>query len=490
MKYKVIRNRKCQPLPAVWNGEYQTSEENRLIHGSVLKKIFQFYENGNLVQFYDEDDWDLVAEKTKNRIVEDASYVSEVFKKQLDAGEKLADVANEYRGTDLSKFTTEELIKLLEELNRDNNTFNSYNVTPWFIGGDKVHEYIESAVRRLGEFSLDKFQSLISPDVLSFSGDEERMQLEIAFEIRKQNFSYDRLPEEILQRVNILVQKYAWIPFGYDGPDLNDQAFYLNAIQKLVHDFSADEIMLKLEAISAYSQKMHEKHLALKVELKIDEELWRLIQDYHKIVLMTDQRKEFTFQSHVLIDRVLQELANKNNVGKINLKYLTVDEIKEFSGNVEKMVEVAEKRINNPLMFIGENGKAKVVEGDEVEGFKKDIFSEDEESEELKGMIGCLGTGEIVTGPVKVILSPSEMSKMEKDDILVAPMTSPEYVPVMRMAKAIITDEGGVTCHAAIVSRELHIPCIIATRNATKVLKDGDIVEVDTSNGLVRIIKS
>ena len=68
-------------------------------------------------------------------------------------------------------------------------------------------------------------------------------------------------------------------------------------------------------------------------------------------------------------------------------------------------------------------------------------------------------------------------------------MTRPEFVPLMKKALAVVTDEGGITCHAAIVSRELRIPCITGTKNATRILKDGDLIEVDADNGVVKIIK-
>ena len=74
---------------------------------------------------------------------------------------------------------------------------------------------------------------------------------------------------------------------------------------------------------------------------------------------------------------------------------------------------------------------------------------------------------------------------MEKDDILVTSMTRPEFVPIMKMAAGIVTDEGGLTCHAAIVSRELGIPCIVGTQIATRSLKDGDRVEVNANHGLI-----
>jgi len=79
--------------------------------------------------------------------------------------------------------------------------------------------------------------------------------------------------------------------------------------------------------------------------------------------------------------------------------------------------------------------------------------------------------------------------KLKQGDILVTTMTTPDFLFIMKKAAGFITDEGGITCHAAIVSRELKIPCIIGTKIATKVLKDGDLVEVDAKKGIVRIIK-
>ncbi len=96
--------------------------------------------------------------------------------------------------------------------------------------------------------------------------------------------------------------------------------------------------------------------------------------------------------------------------------------------------------------------------------------------------------GKIVHGKVKIILNSMEMAGFKEGMILVTPMTAPEYLAIMKKATAIITNEGGITCHAAIVARELKKPCIIGTKIATQVLKDGDMVEVDTSQGIIRKI--
>ena len=96
------------------------------------------------------------------------------------------------------------------------------------------------------------------------------------------------------------------------------------------------------------------------------------------------------------------------------------------------------------------------------------------------------GKRAIGAGPAKVILTPEDASKiMRKGDVLVTPMTNPDYVPYMKQASAIVTDKGGVTCHAAIVSRELGIPCIVGTENGTKLMKTGKEYTVDARNGVV-----
>ena len=105
---------------------------------------------------------------------------------------------------------------------------------------------------------------------------------------------------------------------------------------------------------------------------------------------------------------------------------------------------------------------------------------------ELNGQCACKGK---VQGTAKIIKDKKDYNKFNAGDVLVSWATNPNMVPLMKRASAIVTDEGGVTCHAAIVSRELGIPCVIGTRFATKILKDGQLVEVDATRGTVKIKK-
>jgi pyruvate,water dikinase len=100
----------------------------------------------------------------------------------------------------------------------------------------------------------------------------------------------------------------------------------------------------------------------------------------------------------------------------------------------------------------------------------------------LRGLGAAPGSA---VGPVSLLATLSESGKFTDGAVLVTRMTAPDWVPLMRRAAAIVTDSGGMTCHAAIVSRELGIPCVVGTQDATKTLRDGELVTVDATHGLV-----
>ncbi len=100
----------------------------------------------------------------------------------------------------------------------------------------------------------------------------------------------------------------------------------------------------------------------------------------------------------------------------------------------------------------------------------------------VRGTGASLGNA---VGKVKLVPTAKDIGRVEKGDILVTDMTTPDFVPAMKKAAAIVTNAGGRTCHAAIVSRELGIPCIVGTKTATDILKDGMLVSVDAVHGLV-----
>ena len=129
-----------------------------------------------------------------------------------------------------------------------------------------------------------------------------------------------------------------------------------------------------------------------------------------------------------------------------------------------------------------------IVTGKAIEAMRRTMFPQKQQDavRDIRGLAASVGR---VVGTVKIVDSARQVGKVQKGDILVAVMTRPDYIAGLKKAAAVVTNEGGITCHAAIVSRELGIPCVIGTKIATEVLKDGDLVEVNANHGVVTVLK-
>lgn len=217
----------------------------------------------------------------------------------------------------------------------------------------------------------------------------------------------------------------------------------------------------------------------------------KIIPDYYEInkETLAIEKKEIASQlvRLVKVGRLNKETSILKD--KQALQKITDDQIKELAQIAKKL----EKHYFFPqdIEWAIEKNKVFIVQTRPVTTISK-IDKEDIESVKIKLSSkkevlaqGVTASPGIAMGPVKIVLSPKEISKVEKGDVLVTKMTSPDFVPAMKKAAAIITDEGGQTSHAAIVSRELGIPAIVGTGNATAVLKDKMIVTVDAKEGKI-----
>lgn len=175
---------------------------------------------------------------------------------------------------------------------------------------------------------------------------------------------------------------------------------------------------------------------------------------------------------------------------KRSAQVLSDDEVVQLA----KIIKKIEDHYNFPqdIEWAVEGQKLFIVQSRPVTTMKKEgehlqVANAENKVEGLGEAIltGLPASQGIVSGVVRIILSPNELEKINTGEILVTKMTDPDYVPAMRKAIAIVTNEGGITSHAAIVSREMGIPCIVGTEHATELLKDGDMITVDAVRGTV-----
>ncbi|MFH1848920.1 MAG: PEP-utilizing enzyme [archaeon] len=211
----------------------------------------------------------------------------------------------------------------------------------------------------------------------------------------------------------------------------------------------------------------------------------RIVSEIKLIEFLThwqDERKMNILIAIDYLERLIAELSQRTGIRHELLRYAVGS---EFDAEIEMHKTELQSRQIGSIYFCTPN-KTQILTGAEYATVVSKIENKEKsEIRRLTGMTACSGT---VTGRVRICTGLNSINKLQPGEILVASMTRPEYVPAMKKASGIITDEGGITCHAAIISRELDKPCIIGTKIATSVLKDGDIVEIKGNHGLVVIL--
>ena len=233
-----------------------------------------------------------------------------------------------------------------------------------------------------------------------------------------------------------------------------------------------------------------------------------------KILLKKIDNNEVTALAHAVAEGTYLNEFRKNVFCKTSVAYRPIfKKIAELGGSTNwrdcffmrstEMTELLEgKKIFIPKLIkqrgaVGvyrtEKAINKMLDQDVVNGFVEYIESmHGSNNAKVEGVTSVKGHSANkgkVKGIVKIILGSKDFHKLNPGEILVTTMTSVDFVPVMERAAAFVTNEGGITSHASIVAREMNKPCIIGTKNATQILKDGDMVEVDANNGVVKILK-
>lgn len=211
---------------------------------------------------------------------------------------------------------------------------------------------------------------------------------------------------------------------------------------------------------------------------------------FQRLIYWREHRKKYRIMALNLIWKILLSIENRSGISYNLLAYLMPDEIElVFSGLITS--HQLQKRHDGPIFIECQNGSHKFYVGDEAKSLHEEVerkwLHQKEESEAIQGQVASQGYAK---GVARIIFGERDFNKFKEGEVLVTGMTRPEFLPLMRKAVAIVTNEGGVTCHAAIVSRELGKPCIIGTRVATDKIKNGDLIEVRANHGTVRILGS
>lgn len=388
--------------------------------------------------------------------------------------------AQELEQVKLQNISDKEFYNLLRH-------FYDFNIRFWLI----VH--VPEIANWGGEYLLtNKLKSLFKE---KFEEYLEILSAPIKFSFFQQEeldlLSLDSIKDkkEFQKKLKQHAKEYHWLLNSYGGNRILKVDYFADKLKELLKEKSAKQ---KIKEIKDNVKKNKTRKDRLIKKLRLSKNLVLIAEQLSQSIWWQDLRKGYIWQMNYFWDKFLQEIAKRTDWKFNELQWCYGFEILSVVKNKNKINKKEINKRKKYYAFYAEKGKFK--DFTQVQQVKKLISTylkvATGNTKELKGLVVSRGKTAIMRGQVKIINNPfKESRKMVKGDILVAGMTSPEFIIVMRKAKAIITDHGGMTSHAAIVSRELGVPCIIGTKIATKILHDGQIVEVDANKGIIRIIK-
>jgi len=365
----------------------------------------------------------------------------------------------------------EELSFIFEEFHRIYDSFWDYGLLPEVanFGGERLlGEWIKKHHPTL---YVELFEALSAPTEYSFYQVEELERLKI------------RLlePTEIDKAAQVHQKKYFWLENSYGEVKVKS----VHSFKSDILDMSKEEAEEKIAEIESYQKEILEKKEKFIKELHIPKDIQDIAEQLSFSIWWQDYRKKHIFIALHELTLIAKEVGKRKDVLFEDLLLYARKDLIKLHESCEQVKNLDERREGYISYYEADTNSGKNYFGKEANALVAQYTNLEVEEgvSEVKGMVVSKGK---VQGKVRILSGSRHFDAFKEGEILLASMTSPEYIVAMRKSAAIVTDEGGITCHAAIVSRELKKPCIVGTRIATRVFKDGDLIEVDAEKGIVK----
>ncbi len=449
--------------------------------------------------FYEKSEIDATVDALAEKTVRDPSFLYVFLKTCYDRSLSLNDFAGRAVARDLNDEPSEALVGRIDGFVSLFEDMYEYATALPLLGyrhdnplTSRMNALLIGKAGAIGEAAKfgDYLLVLNRPVKRLQTQDQELAVLKLASRAAKEGIKErGELQRVFGSEIERIREKYSWLSFDFCDTIAWNVDYYASLV--------AEKTLLAPEAIAEEieSNERYEERAAAEFDeaarkLRLSESEKAVFEVVRDVGYYKWAREQVFQQATLRMKRVQDELGARTGMpSTLESKYLVSSEWSGALKNAGEFVDKAKLRTKNCLMLVTRSGTT-IVEGAAAENdYSKMVFVEEDVNavvKELRGMPACAG---VARGRVSVVNVFSEARKMKQGDVLVSVATTPDLVPAMKRASAIVTSEGGVTCHAAIVSRELGIPCVVGVRNVHKILRDGDEVEVDATAGIIKIIK-
>ncbi len=432
------------------------------------------HSKNNLSKWYYLWPKNVVLSKYLELCIENQEIFKEI-KNTLDTTSK--SVQNKFSSIDFEKISADKLCKLVPYFAKSFMSMSHVSVILRFIDLSILEYFNEKFHNHKKKDELIRYLSVSAKK--SYSIKEELAIAKVAKELKVGVFL--KKPKKLAIEIAKIKKMYCWTTCGYYNEPARTENDYLNIIKNI----SLGNPGAKIKELAKRHQEDLVKRKKLIKLLSVKE------KKIAKVAAETNRLKDYykysTNKVLFMGEELFTAIANKINEPIDFIKNLTPEEIVSLIEGKKIDKDLINNRNRNSVI-ITNIGRYNEYFGSVAEHIEdKYLKIEKETNRELRGRIACRGKA---TGKICIIRGSNEFNKLKGGEILVVFNTSPDYVKILHNVSAIIAEEGGITAHVSIISRELGIPCIVGIKRATELLKDGDLVEVDANSGVIKVIKN
>jgi phosphoenolpyruvate synthase/pyruvate phosphate dikinase len=442
--------------------------------------------------------WKEVFKYLSKKVDADIDFLENVLDQTVAKGQEMNQYTEKFVKDDLSKYSVEDIISSYKKHADLNIYMYALGVLVPFLDFQEFH-YIEDKLREILKNKLnperadEAFSVFTQPTEDSFATEQEKSILNIYSQIKNKEI-LNKSAEEILSELKLTqpevyqslqehAQKYAWVYYVYSGPAYTIENFIELLKFYFKKGIGPEKKLANLQKERTDLIKKREQYFNL---LDLNDNQRKLIELAAKFVWAKPRRKDYQSKSYWHLEFLQREIGRRLGWSLAQVRSATPEEIEAGLNDKKVDIDLINERLNFHIV-IPEGKKVKILQGKEAEKWQaKNLEEKKEVIENLNEISGQSAFPGKVSGKVCRVDLPDDMPKMKEGDILVSTATTPSIVPAIRKAAAIVADEGGLTCHAAIVSREFKIPCVVGTKIGTQILRDGDQIEVDAIKGVIK----
>jgi len=424
--------------------------------------------------FIDQNEFDELEIVLSEKIENDYNYLNNFIKLCYQYGDDLVETSRSF--TNLENLSNEELLE--NYLKYQESVLKMMPLLNTVLVIDKVVKNTISSllVNKLG-IKIEKEQELllsrlIIPQKENFYVKETKSLLNMALKVQEDG------KVNIDKEIDDYLREFDWIHcVAYVGrPQTRKDV--LRKIKEIVKEDPKGKMIASKKAEGEKLIKYRKSY----EKIKKNKELVELLKYAQELIYLETYRIYIFFQAHHIASPLFNEIGKRLDMSKEKVAYLKGDEIIGFLKSNKKVKKDEILKRYKDYSLILEDDLLSLFTGDELKKEKGKIL----EIPEITGNIANVGR---TRGRIKIVHNLEDIEKVNRGDIIVAHKTRPDFTIALIKASGIITDAGGMLSHAAIISREYGIPCIVGTKSATKVFKDGDLVELNAYEGVARKIK-